>query len=254
MELDPIEGKYKSPEKTSDRNKLSKNSTKVVCPNCANVAQSQDINIQDKIAKCSSCHEVFNFQNALQSLLNNSKTINKAILGKQKGIDVLRYKGELNISMVNYTDWIAVISFLIGMLGGSISLGLYFGEGEPTLPFIVAFAMLFIFAIYRFINYKKNKTYLDVDDRYLYIRNRPKNFQKDKIYERTYIKQFYSKAYGATSTNAVSMYYHLWMVYDGPDGEEHIKVTPYLPSKSHTLYLEQELESFLDIPNEEVQL
>jgi len=254
MELNPIEGEYKSLEKKHHNKSSSKNSTKVVCPNCSHVTQSKDINIQDKIAKCSSCHEVFTFQNELQTLLNNSKKIGKPTLGKQKNIDVLHYKGELNISVINYTDWTAIISFLLSVIGGVLSLGLYFGEGVQTMPFIIAFVMLFIFSVYRFINYKNNKTFLDVDDRYLYIRHRPKNFHKDKIYERKYIKQLYTKVYGGIDTknaNSISLYYHLWMVYDGPDGEEHIKVA-LLQSKSHALYLEQELESFLDLPNQEV--
>ncbi len=61
------------------------------------------------------------------------------------------------------------------------------------------------------------------------------------------IRQIYQKAYGGNPE--ATPYYHVWMIYDGPDGEEHIKITPYLRSRSRALYLEQELENYLGLPD-----
>jgi hypothetical protein len=249
MKLDPLEQEYKKLNKTKKSKTMT--SSKVVCPNCHHPAQANDINIQDKLAKCSSCHEVFSFQHTLQSLLNQTQQIEKKKLGRQKDIDIFEFKGELSISIINFTDSLALITLILSVITGFGIIVSATDHGmSAAMPFIISTILLVIFTVYRFIGYKNNKTYIDIDDQYLYIRNRPKNFQKDKIYNRSNIQQIYQKVYGGHPDS--SPYYHVWMIYDGTEGEEHIKITPYLRSRSRALYLEQELENYLGITDESV--
>jgi len=247
MELDPLDKNYKYPEKEQLKSSV-KGSKKVVCPNCGHPANASDINIQDKIAKCGSCHEVFSFQHALQALFDQPQKEENRILGRQKDIDVFEYKGELSASIINFTDLPALITLFLSMITGFAILirGTEFGLSAAT-PFIISTVLLLAFSIYRFIGYKNNKTYIEIDDTYLYVRNRPKNFHKDKTYVRSNVRQIYQKANGGNPE--ATPYYHVWMIYDGPEGEEHVKLTPYLRSRSRALYLEQELENYLGLPD-----
>ena len=250
MELDPIDKKYKAMEKNTPKGEESK---KISCPNCGHSASASDINIQDKIAKCVSCDEVFSFQNALQSLLDNSslKEKRKPRLGKQMDVDIFEYKGELSISITNFTDWIAIIIFFVSIIGIIGTIGSIDDFGMSVLPFGISFFMILAYSIFRFLSWRKNKTYIDVDDQYLYVKNRPRNFKKDKAYTISHIRQFYSKNMPGHEGHS-SGYFHVWMIYDGPEGEQHVKVTPYLRSRSRALYIEQELEKYLDLADEEV--
>jgi len=246
MKLDPIEGEYKFEGKIDGKKHKSNKSTKVVCPNCSNAVKANDINIQDKIAKCGTCNEVFSFENDLQKLLDYSKIAHKPVLGKQKNVEVLEYMGEFNITLTQFNDWGGMILFGAGIFGSLMSTVIYFKHGlqSPIGMFIIG--IIFLYGLYRMINYKKNKFYVDVDDQYLYIKTRPKNFLKDKVYVRAHVKQFYLKQFPNSD------YYQLMMLYDGPDGEEHVKIAPMMQGKSTSLYIEQELERFMGIEEYEV--
>lgn len=246
MELDPIQGIYKQAKSLSS-SKDKNSGTKIVCPSCANPVQATDINIQDKIAKCGSCHEVFSFQHVMDIVFPKTVSNKKPILGKPEDIDISQYKDELNISVINYSDWIALILFLIGMatLFGSFIAAM---EGRPSIIASLFGLATFSSSIFRFIRYRENKARIDVDERYVYIRKDPPPFGRIKKYNRSDVRQFYSKFYGG---NGSSMY-HLYMIVDSSEGQKHIKVTPYLKSHTRALYLEQELENFLGLPDERV--
>jgi len=248
MPLDPIEGEYKEPQLRHKQAKSEKASKKVVCPNCSNEVTSSDINIEDKIAKCGSCNQVFSFQHVIDSLLPRpqSSSKSKPVVGNQKDIDIYNYAGELSISFRDINDWWALIAmfvgaififatFIIGIDGGSILFPL--SIGLPT----------FLYSIYRLIRYRENKIHIDVDDTYMTIHPSQKYLQRKKILLTSDIKQVYTKMYpGSTS------WCYVYIVHDGPEGEEHIKVKTIFKSRSAALYVEQELESYLGIPDEPV--
>jgi len=249
MQLDPFEGEYKEAETKLHRKMSDTKGSSVTCPNCSNKADAKDINIHDKIAKCGSCHQIFSFQHVLKALFSKPSTNQKPIVGNQVDIDVFEYKGELNISVVDFTDWLAIIAMSIGsILFFAAMVSLTGGTATIGVPLMFSSLSLFAGAIYRFIKYRENKMHIDVDDQYLHVQQIPRLLYKNKRYLRSNIRQFYSK----TWADSGNKYYHLYMLYNGPEGEEHIKVTPYLRSRSRALYLEQELENFMGIPDERV--
>lgn len=242
MQLDPIEGNYKSPKVDYKRNP----SQQVVCPHCANPVGAADINIADKIAKCGSCSQVFSFQNLINSLRQTPAAGDKPIVGKQKDVELFEYAGELSISLVDNSDWWAMISFLLGfcmLLSTIVSAS----KGGGFLIPISMGAAFFIFTLHRFIKYRENKIYIDVDDTYLTITPSQKFLQRQKKYLKSDITQVYTKVHpGSTS------YSYVYMIHDGPEGEEHIKLGHIFSSRSSALYVEQELEAFLGLQDKSV--
>lgn len=242
MQLDPIEGQYKSP-KVGHKHTSSQ---KVVCPNCSNAVAAQDINIADKIAKCSACSQVFSFQNLINSLVQAPASDKKPNVGNQKDVDIYEYAGEMSISVRDMNDWWALIILFIGfvtMIGAGPSPDV--GKGF-LIPLTIGLP-LFLYSIYRFIKYRENKIHIDVDDTYLTLTPSQKYLQRTKKFLTSDITQVYTKMYpGSTS------YCYVFMIHNGPEGEEHVRLGSIFKSRSSALYVEQQLEAFLGIPDEPV--
>lgn len=249
MQLDPIEGEFKNlygEEKKKSKNKAY---TKITCPNCSEEVQSDNLNLAGKIAKCGSCNSIFSFQNELEQLLNPQETITQQVdtqkakkpkVGNQKDIDIYEYEGDLSIDVVDYNDILALCASFISL--PMIPIGIAtFSDTSNYFPLVIGIA-LFIFAVGRFIKYRENKSFIDVDDTYLRISSSQKYIYPKKEYLRENIRQFYTKA----NPNGGG-YFNVFMIYDGPEGEEHVKISPMTKSRSRSLYVEQSLESFLGI-------
>jgi len=253
MKLDPIEGEYKDPLHKNKEKASTKEHTKIVCPNCSNKIKADNINLAGKLAKCGSCDSVFSVQNELDSLLNpkaNTKEQNlipskkgKPIVGNQKDVDVYEYAGELSVDIIDYNDWTALLSGFISLFMIPIGGVILADTGNP-ISLIIGVA-LFIIAILRFIKYKENKSFIDVDDTYLRVSSSQKYIYRKKEYLVSNIRQFYTKA----NINGGG-YFNVFMIYDGPEGEEHVKISPMTKSRSRSLYVEQTLEKFIGIEDQ----
>ena len=207
MQLDPIEGKYKSP-KLGHKQSASQ---RVECPNCSHSVVAQNINITDKIAKCGSCSQVFSFQNLINSLIQTPSSGNKPIVGKQKNVEIFEYAGQLSISLIDNNDWWALISFTIGFLMLLVTIISASEGGGFLIPTLIG-ATFFLNAIHRFIKYRENKIHIDVDDSHLTITPSQRFIQRQKKYLKSHITQVYTKLHpGSTS------YTYLYMIHDGPD-------------------------------------
>jgi Zn-finger nucleic acid-binding protein len=245
MQLDPIEGEFKNPYGEEKKKPKHKVYTKIVCPNCSEEVQSDNLNLAGKIAKCGSCNSIFSFQNELEELLNPQDAITQQVdthkakkpkVGNQKDVDIYEYEGDLSIDVVDYNDILALSASFVCLPMIPIGIGMITETGN-YLPLVIG-VLLFIFAV----KYRENKSFIDVDDTHLRISSTQKYFYRKKEYLRSSIRQFYTKA----NPNGGG-YYNVFMIYDGPEGEEHIKITPITKSRSRSLYVEQSLESFLNI-------
>ena len=102
--------KLKSLEKQEDRT-----FQRVNCPSCEASIPSDDINIQDKIAKCGSCHAVFplelSFQHKVNELLNARKP--KQTVLRPEGIDLYAYKNELEIAVQQEASLLDILPWMI---------------------------------------------------------------------------------------------------------------------------------------------
>lgn len=249
MKLDPIEGEYKKPL-GEEKQKVKDNAhTKIICPNCSTEVVSDNLNLAGKIAKCGSCNSIFSFQNELEKLLSTKEPVTQNVdtqkakkprVGNQKDVDVYEYAGELSIDVIDYNDILALSLGLMSL--GLIPIGmLVYAETNNAIPLIMGIAF-FVFAIARFIKYRETKSFIDVDETHLRISSTQKYIYRKKEYLRSEIRQFYTK----TNVNGGG-YFNVFMIYDGPEGEEHVKLTPMTKSRSRSLYIEQTLENFLGI-------
>ena len=249
MQLDPIEGEYKKPQEKENKKSKDKAYTKITCPSCSEEVVSDNLNLGAKLAKCGSCNSVFSFQNELDKLLNALDTVpqnvdtqkaKKPKVGNQKDIDVYEYAGELSIDVIDYNDILALTTGFISLAMIPIGIGI-FTDNSNFIPLLVGI-VFFIIAVMRFIRYRENKSFIDVDNTYLRVSSSQKYIYRKKEYLTANIRQFYTKA----NPNGGG-YYNVFMIYDGPEGEEHVKITPMAKSRSRSLYVEQSLETFLNI-------
>jgi len=72
---------------------------------------ADNININDKIAKCGGCHAVFPFQHEIDKLLNARKP--KQTVLRPDGIDLYAYQNELEIAVKQPTIGWDVIPWIV---------------------------------------------------------------------------------------------------------------------------------------------
>ena len=207
---------------------------KIKCPSCNNSVAADNININDKIAKCNTCDVIFPIQEEILDLVK-IKTIKQEVL-RPEGIDIFYYKNDLDITLEQpkgVLDGLLLFPlFILPVLLGN------FAQGYISFFWPVAFLMLGIAAI---INLRtKQKIYISIDDHKLSMKWRPKKFFKDKQYDVNEIDQIYIKK---SNEGAVSV----MMIVNGIEGQKHIQLISGLVSMSKARYLEQEIEHYLGI-------
>ena len=95
-------------------------------------------------------------------------------------------------------------------------------------------------------NYSKNKTYIDINDKFLNIKSRPKNFKKDRSYAVGDIDQLYIKP----DSDGMG-YFTVHMITNNIEGQKHEKLLT-VNTLSKAKYLEQEIERYLNIEDRKV--
>jgi len=215
---------------------------KITCPSCNNKVLADNININDKIAKCGSCNVVFPFVNEIEALLNPTKLKQEVL--RPEGIEIFRYKNDLDITVdqpQSMAEVLIVLVFLPIVLFFSIML--YLNEGaSPMWP--IGTALFWILGLYNLIaNGKKSKIFIAIDDKYLDIKWRPKKLNKDQKYNVDEIDQLYTKT--GTDSNG-SGYNHVYMIVNAKEGQKHVRLLG-TKTLSKARYLEQEIEKHLGI-------
>ena len=85
MENKPLKSYHKPLEKLELNETKQSTFIRINCPSCDSPVNAADLNINDKIAKCSSCDSVFSFEQEIQQLLSLSPI--KQEVAKPAGID-----------------------------------------------------------------------------------------------------------------------------------------------------------------------
>jgi len=109
------------------------------------------------------------------------------------------------------------------------------------IPIVLTLASLYF--IYRGFNYSKNKTYIDINNKFLELRSDTNNFIKDKKYRSSEIDQLYIKKAIDGTRN-----YDIYIIANTPAGQKHQKMLT-VNTLSKAKFLEQEIESYLKIEN-----
>jgi hypothetical protein len=216
-------------------------STTIHCPSCGQQAQAEQININDKIAKCQQCHNVFSFQNEVSQLLKK-ENVKQEIL-RPEGIDVFRFKNELDISMEQPITVLEVLTMSILPIFVFLFTALFFkGKIGIVLPIISWLLALVFFS--NLALHARHKVHLNISDRFLSIKWRPNKLHKDQFYPVQDIDQVYVKKEHEQ--------FHVYLILNGDDGQKHVKLIGGLPNASKARFLEQEIEWHLGIEDREV--
>ncbi|MBT8229648.1 MAG: hypothetical protein KJO50_05265 [Bacteroidia bacterium] len=239
--------KYKSVEKLELKDlkgELPKAYSKVHCPSCNEEVAADNLNLQNTIAKCNSCNVLFSLNDQIKSLSSISETRQEVL--RPEGIDMFYYKNDLDITIQQHIQGLDMAGLIFAPTLAFFSI-ILFVAGKISAPYFpVASVIMTLYFIYRAYNYSKNKTYIDVNNKYLSIKNRPKHFKKDRTYYVEDIDQLYIK-------HAVdgSGYFTIQMIINGLEGQKHVKLLT-VNTLSKAKYLEQEIERYLDIENRKV--
>ena len=236
MEHQPL---HKHQLKLKDLKKETKKVFKKLhCPACEAPIPADNMNLNDKIGKCSNCDALFPFHEEVLAL--TKQPIIKQEVIRPEGIDIFHFQEELDITIQQPTAWfdgfmgiMAAVFFLV--------LEIYFISGKMSYAWVAAFSIFPFYVIINYLNRAKHKVYLSIDERTLTIKWQPKKFIKDKTYDIHDIDQIY-----VNKLNGVSM------IINGHEGQKHVKLLPKLSSPSKAKYLEQEIEKHLGIIDREV--
>ena len=237
----PLE-EYKLELKELNKEEKNKGSIKIQCPCGKKHIPGSDLNIHDKIAKCNSCDLVFSIEKDLSSLSSDHSRKVKQELFRPEGIDLFRYKDELDLSLpLPWGIWETLGIVFAPMFGFPLLFGgLTNGNLAPTVIGALLFLSLFIFLIRRI----GSKIYISIADGFLSTRITPK-WQSHKHYHIEDIDQLYVKLNPAGT-------HDLNMIINSPAGQRQIKLLPNIKGISKAHYLEQEIEKHLGIINREV--
>ena len=128
------------------------NYVEICCPKCDSAIPADDLNIDDKIGKCTSCNIVFPFEKEIASLKNEHRKTSQRIL-RPEGIEMFHFNDELELSFKSAFSMIEQImlfaipffSFsIVGMLSESGIAGILMFS-----PVFISFLAAFLYFIIR---------------------------------------------------------------------------------------------------------
>ncbi len=233
------EFQHKLELKSLEKRKNS-NFQKISCPNCGQSIPADDINIQDKIAKCRGCHAVFPFQHKLDTLLTTRKPEQTVV--RPEGVDLYAYQNELELSLRQNASIVDIFPWVFWPLLPIFFTIAFFNEGFPLVVMLASW-MIGIFPIMNLLTFSKHRVYITMDDVYLNIQWRPKKLIKDRRFLVRDIDQVYVKK--------INAYHSVILMINQPSGQKEVTVLSDI-SLAKTRFLEQEIEKYLKIEDREV--
>jgi len=233
--------KYKLELKHTRLELPSSEAVKISCNSCGNHIPAENININDKIGKCNSCNTIFSFQNEIASLLKPSKA--KQEVNRPEGIDIFYFQDDLDIAIQQPYTAFEIIGLCVMPLIVFIFGALYM-EGKINMVMPIISGLVSLFLLGGFIGRSKDKVHLNVGEKFLSVKWRPRKFHKDKFYPIQDIDQVY--------INNATGYYTIFIILNGENGQKHVPLITGIPSVSKARYLEQEIEYHLGIADREV--
>ena len=247
---EPIK-KYKLAEKLElpkIKKEFPKVFKKIHCPSCANEVGMENVTLENSLAKCSECQVIFSIEEEVASLKNKSEM--KQEIFRPEGIDLFYYKDDLEITLEGQVNPWDILGLILFLGGTGLGIPFYLFEGMPILFLLVAIFGTFFF-IFRLINYKKNKTYIDINDQSLSVKHRPNNLKKDRTFLAEDIDQVYLKYSTTQGTMKGTFYIDIYVIINGSNGQQHQKLLS-VNTLTKAKYLEQEIEKYLGIEDRKV--
>lgn len=241
MNRDPLE-QYKHVERLELREETpTPKFIKVTCPSCDSEVPASDINIHDKIGKCTSCNVVFPMQTEFFALKVASKP--KEEVRRPEGIEIFQHQSSMEIIIDQPLHPLEIIIPTFLYLFAFMFTAIFFTKGMANGLFFGTW-VLTIASTLSLINRKKHKAYLEIDEDYLGIYWKPRKFNKNKRFPIQDVDQVYTKSFSGRGS--------VYLILNGPEGEKHVKLIENLESKSKARYIEQEVERHLGIADRSI--
>ncbi len=224
------------------------------CPDCRAPIYADNVDLVKTIAKCTSCHNIFEFEEEFNSKKELPGRYRKEVT-IPPGIEVLHLMNELEImiqwrkSAKNFTLSFAL--FWNTFVGLAITALLLSGE-FAILLFFIPFILAGVYLLYASIGHLVNTSFITVDDKRLSVEHKPINFliQKDKHFAPHEIKQAYVRKYSIGSTNGNPVYAYAvdLLLKNG----KKVPLVKELHALEYAQYIEQEIEHYLKIKDRPV--
>jgi len=237
---------YKEPHKLKLKKidlKKEQDFHKISCPSCQNEILAADLNINDKIAKCSKCNVVFSFQHTVNNLFTNQPKVKQEIV-RPEGIDLFHFREELEITIQQ--PFPSALVIFTGLMSTMAVLFTILTITKPALFLLITTIFFWIISmrlIYNSVVQSKGKVHISINERLLNMEYRPRKKNKNQSYDRNDIDQLYIRK---------GTHYGIYMILNGIEGQKHVPLIPFLSSLSKARYLEQEMEKYLGIIDREV--
>ncbi len=211
---------------------------KVCCPSCEKEVKAENINLNESLAKCGSCDVIFSIEEEVEIV--KTKAQKKPEVLRPEGIDLYYFKGDLDITVQQHIQGWDMAGLIFLPTIAFFSIVLYFAK-DISIYFSLVSILGSAYYIYRALNYSKNKTYIEVNDKTLSVQSRPKNMNKDKTYDVLDIDQLYVK-----HVTDGTGYFTVQIVTNGLEGQKHENLIT-VTSLSKAKYLEQQIERYLKL-------
>lgn len=224
---------------------------KLECPNCGASIRSEDINIDQLIAKCSQCHTLFGFDTMLKQVKRTRPEV-----PLPPGIEAMSYLSELNLEIswrktTNAGFFIFFTIFWNAILIPFIVVALTQGEWVILL-FISIHLLVGLSLLYYTLTILLNVTYITVNRRELIIEHKPLQmpFYPNRRLPVSDLDQLFIDKYVESRTNNSPNF--AYAVRALSKGDKRIRIVKGLKNQDQARYIEQEVERFLNIEDHPV--
>lgn len=250
----PHENQYKGFGPIRKENPFPSTATRLKCPECKAAIGSDDININKAIAKCSACDAVFSFEEDILT----APVFRRPEVYLPKGIEILTLKNELNID-ISWRKNNATTSFLLffALVWNAIVLPFaafaIMSGNFGTLLFLSVHLTVGIGLIYYLLATYLNTTFITVDDRHIKMEYRPLKmpFNPEIDVPVEEVRQLFVEKYTSSTSNGKPNY--AFAVTMDLGRAKKIRLVKGIDNPEQALYIEQEVERFLNIKDQPVE-
>lgn len=232
------------------------------CKNCEAAIPAKNINVIHTIAKCEQCNVVFNFDPTVNRgsrstavvEQKSNKTKLRAEVTMPPNIEVLKLSSQLDIDVKWQQDgyWgLIVFAVIWNACVLPVAIGMIVSGNFTALIFLSLHLTVGLGLIYFIAAIKLNTTYIAVNERSIEVKHRPlPTFIKNRQIDADEIEQLYCIEYVQSKTNGMPNYaYHVMAI---TKHQKPVKLIPALSTAEQALYIEQEMERFLQIVDKAV--
>ena len=219
------------------------------CPNCNSLVPAENVNISALMAKCGACHHVFNFSESSKEAYSKPEVL------MPPGVEMLALLSEISIEYRwrrNVNSFLVFFTIMWNIIVLPMALVMVLSGEVIGLLVMSAHLIVGISLIYYILTMFINKTYITVDRRELRVEHRPLKFPfyPNRVISVHDLKQIYFERYVASRTNNRPNY--AFQVIAILHNEERINLLKGLKTQRQGRFIEQEIERFLNIEDQEV--